>query len=169
VNPDSIAIPLAVLVERRPGVTAWAEHAWRVVQVLEEAPAMAPWTLLRDDGERALFFAGTAEALLHPTDTENYKHNIEAAQPLVWVALRPVEAAPGFMLQAVTVDPGEAHLHADAGSDLVEALPMPPGLLEVTRAFVAKHHKQREFHKRKRDRADPQALARRGPAWESDE
>lgn len=168
-NPDAIAIPLAVLVERRLGVTAWAEHVWRVVQVLEEAPAMPAWTLLREDDERSLYFAGVAEARLHPTDTENYKHNIEAAQPLVWVALRPVEAAPGFVLQAVTVDPGEAHLHADAGSDLVEALPMPPGLLALTQAFVAKHHRQREFHKRKRDRADPQALARRGPAWEEDE
>ena len=47
------------------------------------------------------------------------------------------------------------------GHDLLEALPMPPGLRLVVERFVAEHHKQREFHKRKRDRADPEALGRR--------
>jgi hypothetical protein len=27
--------------------------------------------------------------------------------------------------------------------------------------YIARHHKDRGFHKRKRDRADPEALARR--------
>jgi Protein of unknown function (DUF3305) len=169
VNPDSVLIPVGVLAERRPGVTRWAEHVWRVVGVLEQAPPAAPWTLLREEAGRALFFAGTAEVALHPTDTSNYKHNLEAGQPLVWVALRRAETAAGFVLQAVTVDPGEAHLYADAGDDLLESLPMPPGLRAETAAFVARHHKEREFHKRRRDRADPEALARRGPGWEDGE
>jgi hypothetical protein len=160
-NPNAIRIPVGVLAERRPGVTQWAEEVWRVVEVLEQAPPVAPWTLLREEAGRSLFFAGVAEVVLHPTDTLNYKHNIEAAQPLVWVALRPGATEAGFSLQAVTVDPGEAHLYADTGNDLVEALPMPPGLLATTTAYVAQHHVEREFHKRKRDRADPEALASR--------
>lgn len=162
-TPDTLRIPVAVLAERRPGVTQWVAEVWRAVQVLEEAPPVPPWTLLREEDGRALFFAGVAEVALHPTDTENYKHNLEAAEPLVWVTLRPAESAPGVMLQTVTVDPGEAHLYADAGDDLLEALPMPPGLRAAAETFVAAHHKERQFHKRKRDRADPQALARRGP------
>ncbi|PWS35679.1 DUF3305 domain-containing protein [Falsiroseomonas bella] len=162
-NPDSLAVPVAVLAERRPGVTRWAEHVWQVVEVLEDAPPVPPWTLLREEAGRSLFFAGAAEVALHPTDTDNYKHNLEAAEPLVWVALRPAETPSGFLLQAVTVDPGEAHLYADVGADLLEALPMPPGLRAVTAEFVARHHKEREFHKRRRDRADPEALGRRRP------
>jgi len=170
VNPNSIRIPVAVLAERRPGVTQWAEEVWRVVEVLEQASPVAPWTLLREDAGRSLFFAGVAEVVLHPTDTSNYKHNLEAAQPLVWVALRPAATPAGFMLQTVTVDPGEAHLHADTGNDLVEALPMPPGLLAATAGFVAQHHVERQFYKRKRDKADPEALARgRRPAAEDEE
>jgi hypothetical protein len=161
-------IPVAVLVERRPAVTRWAEHVWRAVEVLDDAPEVPPWTLLRSDNDRALFFAGAAAVALHPTDTDNYKHNLEAAQPLVWVTLRPAQTASGLALQAVTVDPGEAQLYADSGNDLLEALPMPPGLRAATAAFVAEHHKERTFHKRKRDRADPQALARRGPGWEEE-
>jgi hypothetical protein len=40
---------------------------------------------------------------------------------------------------------------------------MPPAVREIVEAFVAEHHVERPFVKRKRDRADPQALARRAP------
>jgi hypothetical protein len=162
-NPDSVVIPVAVLAERRPGVTPWAEHVWRVVEVLEDAPPVPPWTLLREDAGRALFFAGVAEVALHRTDTANYKYNLEAAEPRVWVTLRPAATPSGLALQTVTVDPGEAHLYADAGADLLESLPLPPGLRAITADFVAQHHREREFHKRRRDRADPEALGRRRP------
>jgi hypothetical protein len=168
VSSHSRRIPVAVIAERRPAVTRWADHVWRALEVLQDAPDVPPWTLLRADAGRELFFAGATDVALHPTDTDNYKHNLEAAQPLVWVTLRPAETPSGYALQAVTVDPGEAQLYADSGNDLLEALPMPPGLREATAAFVAEHHKERAFHKRKRDRADPQALARRGPGWDDE-
>ncbi len=160
-NPATLRIPVAVLAERRPGATRWAEEVWCVVEVLEAAPPVPPWTTLREEAGRALFFAGVAEIALHPTDTDNYRHNLAAETPLVWVVLRPVEAPPGMALQAVSVDAGEAEILAGVGNDLVEALPMPPGLRAATEDFVARHHQERGFFKRKRDRADPEALARR--------
>ena len=63
----------------------------------------------------------------------------------------------------------EAHAFADTEADLLESLPMPPGLRALTEAFVARHHVEEVFHKRRRDRADPEALGmrpggrRRGP------
>jgi hypothetical protein len=161
-HPDSLRIPVAVLAERRPAVTRWAEQVWRAVAVLDEAPEVPPWTVLRQEPDgRTLFFAGTAEVALHPTDTANYRHNLEAAQPLVWVLLREAATPAGLALHTVTVDPGEAHLHADVGQDLLEALPMPARLRAVTEAFVARHHRERGFFKRRRDQADPEALGRR--------
>lgn len=117
--------------------------------------------MLREEAGRTLFLAGRAEVALHPTDTDNYIHNLEQDPPRVWVLLRPVATAPGYALQAVTVDAGEAQLYAESGTDLLEALPMPPRLRLLVERFVAEHHKQREFHKRKRDRADTEALGRR--------
>ena len=108
--PGTVTIHVGVVVERRPGVTQWAEFAWRAVEVLEDAPPLAPWTVLREEAGRTLFFAGNAEVAMHPTDTDNYKHNLESSSPSIWVVLRPVEEAPGFKLQTVTVDAGEAHL-----------------------------------------------------------
>jgi hypothetical protein len=159
--PGTLRIPVGVLVERRPGVTPWAEHVWQAREVLEDPPAIPPWTLLREESGRALFFAGTAEVALYPTDTDNYRHNLEAAEPRIWVVLRPTQAAPGLKLQTVTVDAGEAHLYADSGDDLLEALPLPPRLRAVVEAFVAEHHRDRSFHKRLRDRANTEALGRR--------
>lgn len=159
--PGSIRIPVGVVAERRPGVTPWAEFAWAAREVLEDAPAIPPWTLLRQEDGRTLFFAGTAEIAIYPTDTDNYIHNLEQDPPRVWVVLRPAAAEPGLALHAVTVDAGEAQLYADAGSDLLEALPMPSGVRLVLERFVAEHHKERRFHKRRRDRADTESLGRR--------
>jgi hypothetical protein len=168
-NPDALFLPVGVLMERRPGSTPWAEHAWRAIEVLEDAPEVPDWTVLREEAGRTLFFAGRAEVSLHPTDTSNYKHNLEAATPLAWVILRPDGASPaGWRLQGVTIDPGEAHLHADVGSDLLESLPMPPGLRALANDFVARHHRERGFWKRQRDRADPEAMSRRLPGEEAE-
>lgn len=167
--PGTVRVPVAVMAERRPGTTPWAEWSWRVVEVLEQAPDLPPWTVLREEAGRTLFLAGHAEVELHPTDTPNYRDNLQAAQPSVWVVLREADAPPGLRLYTVTVDAGEAHLYADVGSDLMESLPMPPRLRAVVEEFVARHHVERTFHKRRRDRADPQALGRRGVAPPEDD
>jgi hypothetical protein len=165
--PGTIRVEVGVVAERRPGVTPWAEHAWAAREVLEDFPDLPPWTVLREEAGRTLFFAGAAEVALHPTDTDNYIHNLQQQPPRIWVVLRPAEAAPGFALQAVTVDAGEAQLYAESGSDLLEALPMPPRLRLLVERFVAEHHREREFHKRKRDRADAEALGRRSRVEEA--
>ena len=122
--PGTLRLPVAVLAERRPGATPWAEWSWRAVEVLAEAPDLPDWTVLREAEGRTLFLAGRAEVVLVPTDTPNYRDNLSAPEPAIWVVLRPVEAAPGLALHAVTVDSGEAQLYADSGADLLERLPL---------------------------------------------
>jgi hypothetical protein len=171
--PGTVRIPVAVLAERRPGATPWAEWSWRAVEVLEEAPDLPPWTVLREEAGRTLFLAGRAEVELHPTDTANYRDNLQADPPRIWVVLRETDAPPGLRLYTVTVDAGEAHLYADVGTDLLESLVMPAGLRSTVEVFVAQHHVERSFHKRRRDRADPDAGARGGgkrrPAMEDED
>ena len=167
ITPDSVAIEVAVLAERRPSTSPWAEWSWRVVDVLDSAPDAAPWTRLREVDGATLFLAGRAGLWMHPTDTDNYKHNLESRTPSVWVVLRPVAGDPGMALHCVTVDAGEAQNYGDSGDDLLEALPMPAFLFEPLLAFVAEHHRDRSVHKRKRDRADPHSLGRRAPVDET--
>ena len=52
----------------------------------------------------------------------------------------------------------------EAGNNIVEPVPMPDPIRDAVAAFVAEHHVEQAFVKRKRDRADPESLGRRPPA-----
>ena len=158
--PPVLSLPVAVLVESRPGVTVWQERVWKPLAVLEEAPPVPPMTKLREEEGREVWFAGTAPVTLHRTDTPNYRENLHAAAPRIWVLLRPL--GDSVELAAVTVDPGEAEIFTEGPHDILEALPLPPGIAVLLASFVEQHHVERQFHKRKRDRQDTDSLGRRG-------
>jgi hypothetical protein len=82
---------------------------------------------------------------------------------MLWVALRPSGVDPPYEVFAVTADPSEGEAWTETGTDLVDVVTMPEVVRETIDAFVAEHHVEQPFHKRERDRADPEALARRGP------
>ncbi len=156
-------IAVGVVVERSKGVTQWSEYAWRPVGVLAGAPATPPWSKLTDDGERATFFVGVAEIELYRTETTYYRNNLESATPALWVALRATDAEPPYTVAAVTADPAEGESLTETATDMVEQVPMPEAIRQLVAAFIAEHHVEQPFVKRKRDRADPEALGRRAP------
>jgi hypothetical protein len=155
-------ISVGVVVERRKAESPWVDFTWRPVTALPGAPVAVPWTQLSADGDTATFYAGTAEVALYRTDTAHYRDNLASGAPALWVALRPADTEP-FDLVAVTADPSEGEGLTQNGDHLVEPVPMPESVRAIVEAFVAEHHVEQPFVKRKRDRADPEALARRGP------
>jgi hypothetical protein len=167
------AVPLAtisvgVLVERSKSASQWADVHWRPVSVLTGVPDTPAWTKLSDNGERAMFYAGAAQIELYRTETANYRDNLRLETPLVWIILRPVEGDPPYELASVTADPAEGEAMTETGTNLVEAVVMPKPMQETIAAFVTEHHVEQVFVKRKRDRANPEALARRGPPIRED-
>jgi hypothetical protein len=159
---------VGVVVERSKGASQWVDFHWRPVNVLVGAPETPPWTKLTDDGERATFYAGSADVELYRTETAHYRDNLQMDPPQLWVVLRPVERDPPYELAIVTADPAEGEGMTEAGANIVESVPMPESLQEAVAAFVAEHHVERAFVKRKRDRARPEALARRDPSTGED-
>jgi Protein of unknown function (DUF3305) len=164
----SVASPLArilvgVVVERRKAANPWVDFIWRPVGVLAGEPEAAPWTVLSASEDRTSYYAGVAEIALYRTETGYYRDNLASETPSLWVALRPTGVEPPFEIVAVTADPAEGESFTQAGDDVVEAVPMPLAVREMIEAFVAEHHVERPFVKRQRDRADPEALARRAP------
>ena len=161
VAPPLQTIAVGVVVERTKGVTQWSDFAWRPVSVLAGAPDTPPWTKLSDDGERVTFFAGSAEIELFRTETTYYRANLESGAPALWVALRAADTEPPFSVAAVTADPAEGESLTETATDMIEQVPMPEAIQQLVAAFVAEHHVEQPFVKRKRDRADPEALGRR--------
>lgn len=166
IAPPLATIAVGVIVERSKGVTQWADFYWRPVSVLVGVPDTAPWTKLTDDGERATFYAGSAMVELYRTETLYYRSNLESGAPMLWVALRATQSEPPYTVAAVTADPAEGESLTETATDQIEQVPMPEPVQEILAAFIAKHHVETPFVKRKRDRADPEALARRGPLKE---
>lgn len=156
-------LPVGVVVERRKAQSPWIDFTWKPVTALPGLPDALPWTILAHDGDTTTFYVGAAEIELYRTETSNYRNNLATGAPTLWVALRPTGVEPPYELFAVTADPAEGEAWTEAGTDLVDVVPMPESMHAAIDAFIAEHHVEQPFHKRERDRADPEALARRGP------
>jgi hypothetical protein len=155
-------IPVGVVIERRKAMSQWVDYLWRPVAVLHGEPQAQPWTPLSSEGDVTTFYAGAATVELHRPETGYYRDNLATGAPSLWVALAPTDADPPYKVVAVTADPFEGESYTEIASNLVDQVPMPPAIAEIVAGFVAEHHVERQFFKRKRDRADPESLARRG-------
>ncbi|MPZ55541.1 MAG: DUF3305 domain-containing protein [Rhizobiales bacterium] len=158
---------VGVVVERVKAKSPWIDYVWRPVAVLQGVPETPTWTVLKSEGDTTTFYGGAAEVVLYRSETANYRDNLATGAPLLWVVLRPTESEPPYSIAAVTADPAEGEAFTEAGNDLVDSVPMPDEIVRAIADFVAEHHVERTYTKRKRDRADPQSLARRGPVRES--
>lgn len=159
---------VGIVLERRRLDNPWVDHAWHAVQVLPGAPASPPWTKLAEGEGWERYYAGTGVLTLYRRETISYKYNLESSQPSVFVILRRSNDERGIMLHTATVCAGEAHAYAESLEDTVESVPMPDVIRDWVADYVARHHVEQAFHKRKRDRANPEALGRRHYLYESD-
>lgn len=163
------SIPVGVVVERRNTKSEWMDVIWLPVAVLTGLPDAAPWTVLSNDGEASMFYAGAAKIELYRSETGNYRDNLASGAPSIWISLHPTGSEPPYQIAAVTADPAEGESLTEAGSAIVEAVAMPEPIREAIAVFVAQHHVEAVFDKRKRDRPDPEAMARRGPRRGNDD
>ncbi len=161
--PAHARMAVGVVVERHKAQSPWIDFTWSPVSVLCGVPETSPWTMLSAGGDGATFYAGAAEIELYRTETGHYRDNLASGAPGLWVALRPTDGEHPYDIFAVTADPAEGEAWTQSGHDLVEVVPMPEAVQAWVANFVAEHHVEQPFQKRQRDRADPEALARRSP------
>jgi hypothetical protein len=167
--PPLASTVVGVVVERRKAKSQWVDHVWRPVAALPGVPEAAPWTMLDGDDEAVRFYAGQAEVGLYRTDTAQYRDNLASGNPGLWVVLRPTDGEPPYQILAVTADPSEGEAFTESGTDLVEPVPMPEPVRTMVEAFIAEHHVEQAFYKRKQKRADPEAQARGRPVAKDDD
>ena len=150
---------IGVIVTKRKLKGPWESYAWLPTAALPAAPAAAPWTRLTADDNAETFYAGSCEVFLHDSATSHYRDNLRSGNPSLWVSLRH-QGGDDYELASVTADPYEGEALAGAIGEIVEPVPMPIEIQARVAAFFEAFHKERPFMKRKRDRADPEALAR---------
>jgi hypothetical protein len=158
-----VSIPVGVVVDRIKADSPWIDYIWQPAAVLVGQPDAKPWTLLSGDNDRASFYAGSTSIDLYRSDTGNYRDNL-AGDCTLWIVLTPAESDPPYKLFMVTADPTEGEAQTETGVNLVETVAMPDAVRAVLETFVAEHHVEQTFFKRKRDRANPEALGRRAPS-----
>ncbi len=152
---DTIA--LGVVVEKRRIDHPWADEEWKAVAVIAGAPDRPDWTVLREGAEAVQYHAATLPLTVHRSDTEAYLYNLNAPHPSVFVIMRRnEEAADGapFTVARLTASAYEAQDYLDSGEEDVARVDMPPDVGLWLEAFVAAHHHEQPFVKRKRDRVD---------------
>jgi hypothetical protein len=156
-----LSISVGVVIERRKTDSVWVDFIWRPSAVLPGQPDLEPWTVLREETESTEFYIGGATMEFYRTETEHYRDNLASGAPGVWVVLSPSDGDHPFTIEVVTADPSEGEGFTEAATYLVEEVTMPEVIREAVESFVIEHHIERQFQKRKRGRADPEALARR--------
>lgn len=142
---------LGVVVERRQGVTRWAQHVWRPVSVfLGDAPQEG-WQEMPDGEERVHFCTGGAELMLHHTEAEEYVRNLSSPNPSLCVVLAPAPGDIPWKVHLVTASASEGDVYTLGGENIVEAVPIPDELRPIMTEFAKAHYRPEDFKKRKRD------------------
>lgn len=153
-------MPVGVIVQKRRIGHPWKEWTWEPVGVIPWAREDASWAPVLTEPDRVQYHAATLHLELHRSDTEAYVANLETGAPGIYVVLREAEpedqaeSAVGAEVvpHLVTLSPYEAQDYLDSGEETVERLTLPPALLAWLEAFVATHHQDEKFVKRRRDK-----------------
>ncbi|MEM8849639.1 MAG: DUF3305 domain-containing protein [Pseudomonadota bacterium] len=139
---------VGVVLRRAPGVTRWQKEVWSLAGVIPHAPP-AEGRVLLDDGDVIEVHAATLTLELHRKETEALVQNLSAQVPSVWVGLRGAGRPEPV---SVTASPFEAGCYDIDDEDRVEKVAMPPVMHKWIAAFIATHHVDEKFVKRRRDK-----------------
>jgi hypothetical protein len=153
---------ISVLAIRRPAVTKWGAGELRPCSVLPQEPDAAPHTLLYAENGVETWYLGGRDLSLYSGDTLHHQDNLVSGRPALWVALRGQDPRTAEIVN-VTADPYEGEGYASDLDLFVEAVPMPAVIEAQITEFVAQHHVDIPFKKRKRDVIDPNAPPARAP------
>lgn len=168
-------MPVSVVLERRASKSQWQDYTWEPIGVLPRI-SLAPGTVMAEGDGFAQYHGGALDLELFRGETEGYLYNLSQTPPAVYVVLRrkddEADDLPGdlasleFTPFLVTVCPYEAMGYTENNDELmVENVPMSAEVLAWVQEFVAAHHVDEPFVKRKNKRhqdRDRLPLARGG-------
>jgi hypothetical protein len=145
---------VGVLAQSRPPVTQWGTRLVRPIAIFAILPATAPGTKVNEEDGVETWYVGAGDVTLHSGDTGYYLDNLTSSRPSVWVALPETRDGARAKVHLVTLDPYEGEGLAGDVALVVEAVPMPDAVRARLEAFIAAHHVDIPFKKRRRSPVD---------------
>lgn len=131
--------------------TPWASEQIAPAAVLSDAPDLPPGAPLGRDAIGELVYFGAAELVFWTGETGHYRDNLASGAPKLWASLTPQGEAGDWAIGTVTANPYEGEAMADGSGLILEAVDMPLDIAAELADFVAAHHVEQVFVKRKRD------------------
>ena len=131
---------IAVVMQRRPVKSRWAESMWEPHGVLAD-PGGEP-RLLRDDGATVQWLHPGFKLVLHKDEIEGFYLNVSAPQPRVFILWRmEVRSDADFALPLdVTVSSDEAGRWLDGGHS-VDGVAMPAEVFAWVGEYVENNYR----------------------------
>ena len=129
------------------------------VAVLPDEPDATPWTVMKHDAEPHLYLRRPGDVEVIHTETSILPGQYHRRRPSSgWCFVRPRAIRPTSSPSPRIRSKARLYRSRQRSS---KRLPMPELVRDALEAFVAEHHVEQTFFKRKRDRPDTEALARR--------
>jgi hypothetical protein len=160
-----LRFPVAVIMQRIPLASRWADERWEAVAV-EPCDDTRPAQTLLNDAADTMRWRCTGQVIeLHPSEAEGYYLNVSAREPKVFVLWRMAEPGDDVEPRArpliVTVSYAEAARFLDAGEQ-VDAVPIPAAIFAALESFVAAYYRPEPRKKAKRNELYEGEETRRG-------
>jgi hypothetical protein len=112
------------------------------------------WKLLYDAGGTRRYLSPTVIVEMHRAETEAYVYNLQSPEPSLFAVVRHDEESERdvpFDIHVATVSPYEAQDYLDCAEEQVDRIGLPAEMVDWMQDFVAEHHVEQEFKKRKRN------------------
>ncbi len=149
-----VNIPLGVTIAREAVTSVWQDHIWRPVSVFLDAEPISQWRLLETRPGYEHFHVATLMLELHRKETPGYIANLTSADPGLYVVIRPgAETTDGtepVHVHIITASPHDVEAYGHLGDEVIGKVALPEAVLDVLEAFIAHHHVEAGFKKRKR-------------------
>jgi hypothetical protein len=129
--------PIAVVTQRRPARSQWADYVWEPIGVLAHAEGGEMRLLVEEAGVAQWLHPGF-KLQLHRDECEGYYFNVSAKDPRVFVLWR-MEGEQALPAE-VTVSSDEAGRWLDAGHS-VDGVAMPPEIYAWVGAYVEENYR----------------------------
>jgi hypothetical protein len=160
-----LRFPVAVIMQRIPLASRWADERWEAVAVEPCDDAPPAQTLLSGAAATTRWRCTGHVIELHPSEAEGYYLNVSTREPKVFVLWRIAEAGDDVEPRArpliVTLSYAEAARFLDAGEQ-VDAVSIPAAIFAALETFVVAHYRPEPRKKVKRNELYEGKETRRG-------